>query len=66
MGKFIVEDNAEFGLGLRLATNKKTERAYMLLSELKDQIGADLYDKLVSNPQKLMQTRNCNGRILKN
>ncbi|MBK7094997.1 MAG: pyruvate:ferredoxin (flavodoxin) oxidoreductase [Saprospiraceae bacterium] len=48
----LFEDNAEFGLGLRLATNKKTERAYMLLSELKDQIGADLYDKLVSNPQK--------------
>ena len=48
----LFEDNAEFGLGLRLATNKKTERAYFLLSELKGQIGNDLYDKLVSNPQK--------------
>lgn len=48
----LFEDNAEFGLGLRLAANKKTERAYALLEELKDQIGTDLYERLVSNPQK--------------
>lgn len=47
----LFEDNAEFGLGLRLATNKKTENAYALLEEHKEQIGIDLYEKLTSNPQ---------------
>ena len=48
----LFEDNAEYGLGLRLATNKKTEKAYSLLEKLKGDIGTELYDKLISNPQK--------------
>jgi pyruvate-ferredoxin/flavodoxin oxidoreductase len=47
----LFEDNAEFGLGLRLATNKKTENAFSLLRQHKEQIGIDLFEKLTSNPQ---------------
>lgn len=43
----LFEDNAEFGLGLRLATAKKKEMAYQLLDELRPTIGEDLVDKLV-------------------
>ena len=48
----LFEDNAEFGLGLRLAANKKTEKAFSLLKKLKDQIGEDLYEKILNNPEK--------------
>ena len=48
----LFEDNAEYGLGLRLAANKKTEKAFSLLTKLKDEIGEDLYDKIYNNPEK--------------
>lgn len=48
----LFEDNAEFGLGLRISANKKKEKAFQLLEEMKSEIGEELYNKLVSNPQK--------------
>lgn len=44
----LFEDNAEFGLGIRLASAKKREMAYQLLDELRPMVGEDLVDKLVN------------------
>jgi pyruvate-ferredoxin/flavodoxin oxidoreductase len=38
----LFEDNAEFGLGMRLAYDKLSERARMLLSEIGELVGPDL------------------------
>jgi pyruvate-ferredoxin/flavodoxin oxidoreductase len=38
----LFEDNAEFGLGMRLALDQETNEARYLVSELSDQIGEDL------------------------
>jgi pyruvate-ferredoxin/flavodoxin oxidoreductase len=44
----LFEDNAEFGLGMRLAVNVQTEHACRLLNELKEQIGSDLCTQLLA------------------
>lgn len=45
----LFEDNAEYGLGLRLAANKKAEKAHALLEKMKDQIGDELFERIASN-----------------
>jgi pyruvate-ferredoxin/flavodoxin oxidoreductase len=47
----LFEDNAEFGLGLRLAADRHTELARRRLAELRDQVGADLVDEILAAPQ---------------
>jgi pyruvate-ferredoxin/flavodoxin oxidoreductase len=47
----LFEDNAEFGLGLRLAADRHTEIARARLTELRDQIGPELVDEILSAPQ---------------
>ncbi len=47
----LFEDNAEFGLGLRLAADRHTELARLRLSELRDAVGAELVDEILSAPQ---------------
>jgi pyruvate-ferredoxin/flavodoxin oxidoreductase len=47
----LFEDNAEFGLGLRLAADRHTELARRRLSELRDVVGAELVDEILSAPQ---------------
>jgi pyruvate-ferredoxin/flavodoxin oxidoreductase len=47
----LFEDNAEFGLGFRLAADRHTELARNRLSELRDAVGADLVDELLGAPQ---------------
>jgi pyruvate-ferredoxin/flavodoxin oxidoreductase len=56
----LFEDNAEFGLGMRLAVNVQSEHACRLLGELKDKIaavnssepsGSDLCDQLLAEFQ---------------
>ncbi len=42
----LFEDNAEYGLGMKLATNKKTETAHQLLEAIKEYIEPDLYHAL--------------------
>ncbi len=44
----LFEDNAEFGLGMRLAINVQRDRAKRLLTELKETVGIDLCDQLLS------------------
>jgi pyruvate-ferredoxin/flavodoxin oxidoreductase len=48
----LFEDNAEFGLGFRLAIDKQKEYACELLKKLASQLGDDLVEKLLTNPQK--------------
>ena len=47
----LFEDNAEFGLGLRLAADRHTEIARRRLSELRDELGAELVDEIMNAPQ---------------
>ncbi|TWI83748.1 pyruvate-ferredoxin/flavodoxin oxidoreductase [Lacibacter cauensis] len=45
----LFEDNAEFGLGISMASNKKKEMALQLLDELRPMIGEELADKIINN-----------------
>ncbi len=47
----LFEDNAEFGLGFRLAADRHTELARSRLTELRDAIGAELVDDILGAPQ---------------
>jgi pyruvate-ferredoxin/flavodoxin oxidoreductase len=47
----LFEDNAEFGLGMRLAVNKQGEYAAELLLSMKEQVGAALADAIL-NPSE--------------
>jgi pyruvate-ferredoxin/flavodoxin oxidoreductase len=47
----LFEDNAEFGLGLRLAVDKQAEQARELVALLADKIGTDLADALITADQ---------------
>ena len=47
----LFEDNAEFGLGFRLAADGQTDLARRRLAELRDAVGAELVDSILSAPQ---------------
>ena len=47
----LFEDNAEFGLGLRLAADRHTELARRRLTELRDAVGPELVDEILNAPQ---------------
>ncbi len=47
----LFEDNAEFGLGIKLATDKKREMAMRLLRDLKEEVGAELADSILNNAE---------------
>ena len=47
----LFEDNAEFGLGFRLAADKHLELAKTLAKGLRDKLGATLVDEILSAPQ---------------
>ncbi len=47
----LFEDNAEFGLGFRLAADRHAELARARLTELRDVIGAELADDILAAPQ---------------
>jgi pyruvate-ferredoxin/flavodoxin oxidoreductase len=47
----LFEDNAEFGLGLRLAADSHTELARRRLSELRADLGAELVGEILDAPQ---------------
>jgi pyruvate-ferredoxin/flavodoxin oxidoreductase len=49
----LFEDNAEFGLGFRLAADRHLHAARKLAGELRDRIGAELVDELCHGPQVL-------------
>lgn len=54
----LFEDNAEFGLGLKLATDKKREMAIRLLKELREEVGSELADAILAN------TENTEGELV--
>ncbi|TWT79410.1 Pyruvate-flavodoxin oxidoreductase [Planctomycetes bacterium CA13] len=60
----LFEDNAEFGLGIRLAIDGKRDRANHLLSELSEEIGLELATEFLyatqNNEQDILSQR---GRI---
>lgn len=47
----LFEDNAEFGLGMKLALSKKQEIAVNLLKSIEDEVGTDLVDAILNNPE---------------
>jgi pyruvate-ferredoxin/flavodoxin oxidoreductase len=47
----LFEDNAEFGLGLRLAADRHTELARRRLAEMRDVLGPELVDEILEAPQ---------------
>ncbi len=47
----LFEDNAEFGLGFRLAADQHIELARRRLAELRDQVGAQIVDEILNAPQ---------------
>lgn len=47
----LFEDNAEFGYGFRLATDKQREFAIQLLQALSQKVGPDLVKALIDSPQ---------------
>lgn len=49
----LFEDNAEFGLGMRISADRHRAQCERLLKRLADKVGADLVDDLLSAPQKL-------------
>jgi pyruvate-ferredoxin/flavodoxin oxidoreductase len=61
----LFEDNAEFGLGIKLATDMKREMAIHLLKELREQVGAELADAILNNVESseaeiIQQRKNVN------
>lgn len=49
----LFEDNAEFGLGMRITADNQVSVAKKYLAELRDEIGAELVDAIVQAPQTL-------------
>ncbi len=47
----LFEDNAEFGLGFRLAVDGHVDLARRRISELRDVLGAELVDEILNAPQ---------------
>lgn len=47
----LFEDNAEFGLGMRLALSKKEELAFDLLQNVELLVGSEIVDAIVSNKE---------------
>jgi pyruvate-ferredoxin/flavodoxin oxidoreductase len=47
----LFEDNAEFGLGMRLALSKKQEIAVSLLKAVEPLVGSDLVADILNNPE---------------
>jgi pyruvate-ferredoxin/flavodoxin oxidoreductase len=61
----LFEDNAEFGLGLRLAADSHTELARRRLSELRDVVGGELVDEILEAPQlRESELRAQRGRVI--
>jgi pyruvate-ferredoxin/flavodoxin oxidoreductase len=48
----LFEDNAEFGLGMKLALTKKQEIAFQLLKEIESELDSNLVASILENPEK--------------
>lgn len=49
----LFEDNAEFGLGMRLSADKQLEMAHLYAEKLKPELGEEFIDEILKAPQKL-------------
>jgi pyruvate-ferredoxin/flavodoxin oxidoreductase len=49
----LFEDNAEFGLGMRISVDKQTALAQDLLRKLEPQLGAEFVQEILEAPQRL-------------
>jgi pyruvate-ferredoxin/flavodoxin oxidoreductase len=49
----LFEDNAEFGLGIKLATDKKREMAIRLLKELREEVGTNWLTLFLQMPRMM-------------
>lgn len=49
----LFEDNAEFGLGMRMTADKHLSVAHLLLEKLRPELGDKLVDNLTRNPQNV-------------
>jgi len=49
----LFEDNAEFGLGMRVSTDKQLAIARVLVEELRPVLGSEAVDGLLNSPQQL-------------
>ena len=47
----LFEDNAEFGFGMKLALTKKQEIAVDLLESLESELGTELVESIINNPE---------------
>lgn len=47
----LFEDNAEFGLGIKMANDKKKELAISLINQLRSEVGEELTDAIVNSPE---------------
>jgi pyruvate-ferredoxin/flavodoxin oxidoreductase len=62
----LFEDNAEFGLGMRLALDKKREKALSYIEENKSVIGEDLYQAIISNTEKTEEDKEIHEENINN
>ncbi|MBT8180182.1 MAG: pyruvate:ferredoxin (flavodoxin) oxidoreductase [Eudoraea sp.] len=53
----LFEDNAEFGFGMKLALTKKQEIAVNLLEQLKNEVGEELTEAILMNPEETEEQR---------
>ncbi len=53
----LFEDNAEFGLGMKLALSKKQEIALELLKSLEFMVGTEIVEAIINNPEENEQQR---------
>jgi pyruvate-ferredoxin/flavodoxin oxidoreductase len=58
----LFEDNAEFGLGIRVALDKQKEQAEELLLSLSDEIGFDVFESLVLTADQSNEAGICEQR----
>ena len=49
----LFEDNAEFGLGMRITADKQTQMARQYLEEMREAVGTELADTILKAPQQL-------------
>lgn len=65
----LFEDNAEFGLGIKLASDQRRNRAFKYLNQLKEEIGDELYTQIADNDESsetLIQHKHLAVKDLKN
>lgn len=60
----LFEDNAEFGLGIALANEKKREAAVSILHQLKSEVGEDLADTIINAPETTEADLKAKGQLI--